>query len=57
MVDRIVPINSGQPPRSETRDGYDFLFKKEWYPYNKYWDKANLPVFVGNANALQSLNE
>jgi hypothetical protein len=46
MNNRILPMDSGQKPRAESRPGYQFLFKEAWYTYNTYWDKDNLAGFA-----------
>ncbi len=52
LTERALPIDSGRSPRKAVRPGMAFLFKKEWYPYNRYWNKENLPHFKKLAQKL-----
>jgi hypothetical protein len=57
MNDRILPMDSGQKPRAESRPGYQFLFKEAWFPYNTYWDKENLAKFEESGRAAGLFDE
>lgn len=48
MTEVVVPTNSGELQWRDTkvRPGFVALFKRPWLPYNRYWDKDNLPHFI-----------
>lgn len=54
MRDVVVPSEGVWSPSWEKRVRPDFrsLFKQEWRPYNRYWDKTNLPIFAERAKTL-----